>query len=268
MKVQVLVAAVNQEDHSLPERMHIQSDAIIANQCGRTGSETFLWRGHTITYLHFAEKGVGLNRNNALLRAAGDLLLFADQDEVLAEGYPALVREAFEKAPKSAGIIFNIDLLGDKAGHRQNASMSPLHVYNAFNYGTVRLAVRRREVVRENLTFHICFGGGTLYSCGEDTLFIGDMLKKGLKLYTCPAVIAAVDNRQSGWFQGYTLKYMYDKGALFAALSPHFGGLLCLQDALRHRDLYAQGGLSLFQQLTWMRAGRKGFLTLTPYKEG
>lgn len=137
--------------------------------------------------------------------------------------------------------------------------MSPLHAYNAFNYGTVRLAVRRREVVRENLTFHTCFGGGTLYSCGEDTLFIGDMLKKGLKLYTCPAVIAAVDNRQSGWFQGYTPKYMYDKGALFAALSPRFGGLLCLQDVLRHRDLYAQGGCPFFNSLHGCGQGERAF---------
>lgn len=268
MRVQVLVAAVNQQDHSLLEKMHIQSDAIIANQCDRNAVETFQWQGHTIIYLHFQERGVGLNRNNALLRATGDLLLFADEDEVLCEGYPALMEEAFEAAPGAGGIIFNIDLLGEAGGHRQNQKVRRLHLYNALNYGTVRLGVRKTAVVRENLSFHTCFGGGTLYSCGEDTLFIGDMLKKGLKLYTSPHTIATVDNRVSGWFQGYTPKYMYDKGALFAALSPRLSGLLCLQDALRHHGLYAPSNLTLTQQLHLMRQGRQGFSTLTPYKEG
>lgn len=268
MSVQVLVAAMHQQDHSLLEKMHIQSDAIIANQCDRNAVETFQWQGHTITYLHFKERGVGLNRNNALLRATGDLLLFADEDEVLSDGYPALMEQAFAAAPEAGGIVFNIDLLGEAGGHRRNRKVQRLHVYNALNYGTVRLGVRRTAVVRENLSFHTCFGGGTLYSCGEDTLFIGDMLKKGLKLYTSPHTIATVDNRVSGWFKGYTPKYMYDKGALFTALSPRLSALLCLQDALRHRGLYASGNLSITRQLQLMHQGRQGFKTLTPFEEG
>lgn len=265
MGVQVLVAAMNQRDHSLPEKMHIQSDAIIANQCDRNAVETFLWQGHTITYLHFAERGVGLNRNNALLRATGELLLFADEDEVLTEGYPAMLEEAFQKIPRADGMIFNIDLLGDKTGHRQNTAPKRLHLFNALNYGTVRLCVKGAALMRENITFHICFGGGTVYSCGEDSLFIGEMLKKGLRLYAHPACIAAVDNRTSGWFRGYTPKYMYDKGALFAALFKRGWRLMCLQDVLRHGGLYAQGGLRPSRQLSLMHRGAHGFSALTPY---
>ena len=80
MKVQVLVAAMHQKDHSLLEKMNIRSDAIVANQCDRNEFEDFTWNGHKIRYLSFAERGVGLNRNNALMRATGDICLFADDD--------------------------------------------------------------------------------------------------------------------------------------------------------------------------------------------
>ena len=85
MKIQVLVAAMNQTDHSLPEKMNIKCDAIIGNQCERNSIEKYIWNGHNIEYLNFAERGVGLNRNNALMRASGDICLFADDDMVYDE---------------------------------------------------------------------------------------------------------------------------------------------------------------------------------------
>ena len=39
MTLQVLVAAMNQRDHALPEQMNLQSDALIGNQCDRNAVE-------------------------------------------------------------------------------------------------------------------------------------------------------------------------------------------------------------------------------------
>ena len=63
--IEVLVATMNQNDHSLIKRMNIQTDAIVGNQCNRDSIEEFCYNGRNITYLNFCEKGVGLNRNNA-----------------------------------------------------------------------------------------------------------------------------------------------------------------------------------------------------------
>ena len=76
MTVQVLVAAVGQNDQSLLNKMNIQSDVIVGNQCNCNSVEKFSFRGHRAMYLNFAERGVGLNRNNALMRADGDICLF------------------------------------------------------------------------------------------------------------------------------------------------------------------------------------------------
>ena len=82
MVIQVLVAAMNQKDHSLLEKMNIKSNAIIGNQCDYNSIEKFKYKDYDIVYLNFAEKGVGLNRNNSLMRATGDICLFADDDMI------------------------------------------------------------------------------------------------------------------------------------------------------------------------------------------
>lgn len=81
-KVQVLVASMNQTDHSLLEKMNISTSAIVGNQCNYDSVERFEWNGNECLYLNFNERGVGLNRNNTLMRATGDICLFADDDMV------------------------------------------------------------------------------------------------------------------------------------------------------------------------------------------
>lgn len=98
-KVEVLVAAMHQHDHSLLEKMHIKTDAIIGNQCDNNSVEIFKWNNHTIKYLNFAERGVGLNRNNALMRASGDYCLFADDDMIYVDDYAEKVEKAFFNIP-------------------------------------------------------------------------------------------------------------------------------------------------------------------------
>ena len=107
MRIQVLVAAMHQTDHSLLEKMNIQTDAIIGNQCDRNEVEDFEWNGHRIKYLNFAERGVGLNRNNALMRADADICLFADDDMVYVDGYAEKILTAFNENPDADVIVFN-----------------------------------------------------------------------------------------------------------------------------------------------------------------
>ena len=95
--------------------------------------------------------------------------------------------------------------------------------------------------------------------------FITDMLKHGFRIYTWPETIAQVDQRTSTWFAGYNEKFLYDTGALFQAVSRRWAGLLCLQDLLRHPNLYRTAGLSFGNAWDLMKQGRKGFMTLTPY---
>ena len=110
MTLQLLVSAVKQDPRQLAEKMNIDSDAIIINQCDENNYDEWNYRGHTIRAYSFAEKGVGLSRNNALLRADHDISLFADEDIVYMDGYAEKVLRAFEEHPEADMLLFNMEV--------------------------------------------------------------------------------------------------------------------------------------------------------------
>lgn len=246
MTVQVLVAAMNQTDRTLLDSMNIQSDAIIGNQCERNSIEAFLWQGYQIKYLNFAETGVGLNRNNALMRADGDICLFADDDMRYCNGYVDTVKNAFQSVPAADVIIFNlIEPVPTRYVIKKTTRVTYL---NFLRYGAARIAVQNKSVQQAGIFFNQCFGGGTAYSHGEDSLFLADCLKKGLKVYAVPQYIAELcESRASSWDHGYDEKYLKDQGVLYRTMSRHFWKLLCLQDAVRHRNEYKCGWVEAYK---------------------
>ena len=108
MKLQLLVAAMHTDAITLADNMQIDSDAIIVSQGEFYAFEEIEYKGHHIKYFATAERGVGLNRNTSLLRADGDICLFADEDIVYEKGYARMVTEEFEKHPEADMIVFNV----------------------------------------------------------------------------------------------------------------------------------------------------------------
>lgn len=240
---------MNQIDHSLPEKMRIKCDAIIGNQCNRNDVEEIMWHGHRIKYLHFAECGVGLNRNNALMRADADICLFADDDMVYCNDYIDIVKNAFKKHADADIIAFNIK---EKRPTRFVIKKDErVWYHNYLRYGTARVAVRLKRVRECGISFNLCYGGGTEHCHGEDSIFLTECLKKGLKMYAVPYYIAELtENRPSTWNMGYDEKYLADQGCLYRAISRHYWKLLCLQDALRRskRD-YKMSWIEAFKKM-------------------
>ncbi len=237
MKVQLLIATTNQKDYSLLDKMKVCTDAIVANQCQENSVKEFIYKGNKIKWLSFNEKGVGLNRNNALMRASGDICLFSDDDMEYVDGYETLVKQAFLQNKKADVLIFNL-IESDKKRHI-NTKVKKVNWFNFLRYGTARIAIRLKSVKLEGIYFNECFGGGTEYSHGEDSIFLASCLKNKLKIYTSPIFIAKLtDERPSTWEVGYTDKYLKDQGVLYKRISKRFWKFLCLQDAIRHCKQY------------------------------
>lgn len=245
MRIQVLVASMHQTDHSLLEKMNIRSDVIVGNQCDVNSVEEFDWNGHRVKYLNFAERGVGLNRNNALMRADGDIVLFADDDMVYDADYVDTVSAAFARHPAADVIVFNLHNAGDRKEITADAKVNRL---NYLRYGTARIAVRLRSVKENGIYFNQCFGGGTEHCHGEDNLFLTACLDKGLKIVAVPEYIATlVDERESTWNTGYDEKYLRDQGCLYKAISRRWWKLLCLQDAIRRSKSYKRSVIDAYR---------------------
>lgn len=251
-EIEILVASTNQQDYSLPEKMNIQSNAIIGNQCDRNAIEAIKYKNNKIIYLNFNEKGVGLNRNNALMRASSEICLLADDDMRYVDGYTDLVNQAFDRLPNADVIIFNLYEVDTQ--RYVIKKIGKVNHFNYLRYGAARIAFKLDSIRENGIFFNQCFGGGTKYSHGEDNIFLSECLKKGLKIYSYPSYIACLTNeRQSTWNNGYNDKYLRDQGVLYRAISRRFWKFLCLQDAIRHSKIYSRPFYSSYK----MMVGRK-----------
>ena len=72
MNIQALIATTNQNDHSLLDKMNIQTDAIVGNQCSRNEIEIFDYNNHSVKWLSFAEKG-GIKKYDDLKKVKSKL---------------------------------------------------------------------------------------------------------------------------------------------------------------------------------------------------
>ncbi|MHB1391564.1 MAG: glycosyltransferase family A protein [Clostridia bacterium] len=240
MNLQVLVSTMHQSDHSLLEKMNIQSDAIIINQCNRNEFEEFEYKDYLIRFISFAERGVGLSRNNALMRSTADICLFADEDVSYIDGYKEIIVKAFEDKPEVDMILFNVPSTNSDRPSFIISKRSRIRWYNCLKYGAVKMAAKVEKLKEANVYFSLLFGGGAKYSAGEDSLFIAECIKKGLKVYANPTVIGYVSQKDSSWFEGYTDKYFMDKGVFYRCISKWWAGLLCLQFCIRHRNMFEE----------------------------
>lgn len=214
--MQVLVSTMYQNDCSLLDRMNIQTDAIVVNQCDRNEITEFEYKGHRIKWISLAERGVGLSRNTALMRATADIVLFADDDVVYADGYEKRIRDAYASNPKADLLTFDLESLNPNRKEKFDAKPHRLHWYNSLKYGAFRISVRRMSALKHNLVFSLLYGGGAVHQAGEDNLFMTEALHRGLYVKASGVRIGTVAQNESTWFHGYDERYFYDRGVLFA----------------------------------------------------
>jgi glycosyltransferase involved in cell wall biosynthesis len=258
-EVQVLVACMHQNDDSLYNEMNLQTDAILANQGNQYSYNAFTQPdGNLVELVSTADRGVGKNRNKALMFATGKYLLCSDQDMIYVDGYEKIVTDAFEKCPNADIIAFNLEYLNRfTPARKEKNKFSRVHIWNCMRYGTARVAIRKNALDKACLSFSTLYGGGAKYGSGEDSLFIRDAFRKRLKMYYCPVVIAKVKQEESSWFRGYTDKFFKDKGALIANAFPVTKNLLVYYFAYGMRNVSKEYRFSKICKL--MKQGFKEF---------
>ena len=234
-RLQLLVATMNLTDIiGLCDKMHIASDALIINQSDCVKYECLFYHGYKIECYTFAERGLSRSRNNALLRCTGEILCIADDDMVYTDTYREDIINEFQKHPEADALVFNVTALNDERSGKPIERYARVGKRESREYGSVHIAIRKRALIVKNVYFNTLFGSGATYSCGEDTLFLKELIEKDLKLYKTPIRIASVDMSDSTWFKGYNEKYFKDKGALIEAAYPRCSYLLAILQSVRN----------------------------------
>ena len=231
-RVEVVCVTMGQKDLTIADKMHITGDAVFGNQADGFRKEVQTRDGQTVKMITTDTRGVGVNRNIALLHATGDILLFADDDICYADGYADGVRRAYAQHPDADMILFSLDIT---QGGR---------------------VIRRIKKRRANIWFSTLFGGGTNYAHGEDTLFLCDAFRRGLRVYTSSFCLGTCAKDASTCFHGFDEKYFHDQGVLYRAAFGAAAAPLCLRFCLKRYSAY-RGEMTFFRALQAMYRGTR-----------
>lgn len=258
MKVQVLVSAMHANPKELVSKMNISSEAIVINQCDENNYECFEVKGadgedREVRAYSFCERGVGLSRNNALLRADREISLFSDDDIVYLKDYEKRIVEEFEKHKEADVLLFNVKVCEERRTYL-NTDFHRVRWYNCGRYPAYAIAIKTEKMHRSNLTFSLLFGGGAKYSNGEDSLFLRDCLKAGLKMYATDVFIGEEEAGESTWFFGYNKKFFYDRGVLYHYLYGKMASLWGLRYVLKNKNLMCKE-VPLKKAYTYLKDG-------------
>lgn len=208
MKFQHLIACMNEPTLDIISRSKIESNALIINQCNEDSRIESSINGHKIIKISTTERGLSKSRNLAIKNAEGEICLICDDDELFTSNYEEIILSTFERNPKADIIAFALNYsrkqFSTKAGWKS--------FIGAMKISSVQIAFRRERIIESGVLFDESMGAGTGHGGGEEVKFLFDCLKKGLKLYYCPKVIAKVDADSSSWFSGFSKSYFYYKG--------------------------------------------------------
>ncbi len=267
MTFELLVSAVNKEPQELARVMRIHSDALIVIQnpdadsaqpdVDNAGPASVCLETTDpqtrVRVLRQSGKGVGRSRNAALANAQADICLFGDEDIVYDDGYEEKVLRAFIRHPEASVITFNVRV-DERRRTYWNEKPHRIRWYNYGRYPAYAIAVRRRDIQKNNICYSKLFGGGARYSNGEDSLFLHDCLKAGLVLFAETSVLGEETYRESTWFKGYTDKFFYDRGVLYHFLYGKAAAVFGLRFLLSNRKTMLKEH-SLSQAYALLRKG-------------
>lgn len=237
MKLQVLVTTMHQTDFSKYTQMNLQTDAVFANQTDRNEFVETQIGGCNVKLISTDSRGLSRNRNIALVHTKQDtdLILFADDDLVFNNGYERAILEEFEKHPEAEAIKFNIHDLSEtrKLSMRRIKKFEKATRRNMSSSGVCGAAIKNTVIRENNLHFHENFGAGAANYCGEDTIFLMDMIDKHIKFYRSPVDIAGIDQTESAWFEGFNERYFRTAGKVLGTCYPMLSYLIVIRSAFK-----------------------------------
>ena len=255
MTLQLLISAVDKKPLSLAEAMNLPADGILINQCGRTASEELEFRGHKLSVFHSGDRGVGCSRNAAFSHATADISLFSDEDIRYEDNAKDAALSEFAAHPEADLLLFNVRVCEERRTYWNN-DFKRVRWYNSGRYPGYAIAARTKKLRDSGVSFSLLFGGGARYSNGEDSLFLMDCLKAGLKLYRTPVVLGKEEPRPSTWFHGYDRKFFFDRGVLYHYLYGAFAVPLGFRFLMANKETMCKE-VGFGQAFAWLKEGVK-----------
>jgi glycosyltransferase involved in cell wall biosynthesis len=219
---------------TLLDKMHIDSDCIVINQCDKNEVDSMKYKNHEVIIICSTARGLSRSRNLALKYAKADVVVIADDDIQYVNGYSEKIIKAYNELCDADIITFKVR--SDKKYLNKIKKINKIFVHKVTSY---EITMRLDRISK--IWFDEIFGtGSNFFLHGEENIFLTDCLRSQNNAYYYPQKIAKLleDERSSTWFVGYNEKYFIDQGALYYRLSKYLVYFYVLQFAIRKFKLY------------------------------
>ncbi|MDW7650635.1 MAG: hypothetical protein SCM57_04790 [Bacillota bacterium] len=267
MKLEVLLATMHREDKKILNDINVKTDITVINQTDHESKEEFEFNGKSVLWINSKARGLSKSRNDALCNSRNEVCLLADDDMIYRDGYEKIVIKAFEENPYADIIVFGIDSIeSKKAAGLATLKNERLNYNKSMRACSVQLALKVNSIKKHKLRFNEKVGPGGRYNMGDENIFLTRCYNKGLKIYSYPNVIADLHTGESSWFEGFTEKYLFDRGAILGGMSKWLSILYIIRFAIINHNRYARN-VSFKRAIKIMLQGRKDFIKFVGYDE-
>ena len=262
MKLEILLSTMNlkskQENRELLKKMNIEKqNTLTINQITQNKIEKFEELETKNKIISRREKGLSKSRNLAIKSSKADICILADDDVIYKKGFEKIIQKEYEKQKNYDIICFYVES-SNKQRKVKRMITSKVGKIRAMKICSFQITFRREKIKNNKIEFDENFGVGTYYDRGEETIFLWDCLKKGLKIKFINKKIGDINQDKSSWFEGYNEEFLKKQGVVFYRLSPKWYYILILQYALRKYKLF-QENLKIVKAIKTMQQGVKEY---------
>ncbi len=207
MTFEILMSCMNQKDFALVDRANIHSNILVVNQCDRDEEQRALDGEKYRKMICSTQRGLSRSRNLALEHAKGDILLFADDDEIFVDEVEKIILDAFHTVEAD---IIAFDLYNYPKNLKKK--VRKLYRLETLKVSSCQIACKREAIEKAKLRFDVNLGTGTSNGAGEENKFLWDAYKAGLSIFYFPCYIASLSEKESTWFSSFDKEYFYKRG--------------------------------------------------------
>lgn len=165
-------------------------------------------------YLYESRPGLSRARNTAVKAAQGQIIVFTDDDVLVAENWLKEIGREFSNDPDLFALGGRVVLARDTLQDVAILDVDERREINFPNSGSVAMGANmafRRELFDRIGRFDVRLGAGTFFAGGEDLDLIYRALKAGYKFVYAPNVLVAHDHDRTTTQQACRLIYGYGK---------------------------------------------------------
>ena len=235
MDLEVLVTTMFQNDMSKYKEMNLQTNAIIANQTDFNKFEEKTINGKEAKMISTKTRVLSKNRNIGLALSDAKYILFADDDMTLVNDYEKIIENEFKKHPEAEAIKFFVESNkeGRKLSWKKPKEFKKAKRRTVSSAGIPGLVINQKKLKEKNIFFNENFGTGTKNYCGEDTIFLQELINKKIKFYVSPTKISDIMQGESSWFEGYNEKFFITTGKVLKTIYPRLSYIIVIRSAYR-----------------------------------